>query len=549
MSCLPQHTYSVYVDGELSPDDVREVESHLIQCQRCRGLIVALQEEGALLSDVLQQRESAVHSRPPARTRARGLAVGLVPSLAVGLLIVSVAGWLLDQRLPGMSWMNPLNLFGAYEMAFDAIFMLRDSAPVLFELGIAVGATAAMAAVLTFLMSALLRRMVANAAALLLCSLFGMASLFAASPSTALDLRWDQQAVEVRDGEVLEDTLIASAETVDIDGRVKGDVVALADRVTIRGVVEGNVFVAGREVLVTGRVDGSLHMACEHCSLEGEVTGNLYSAAEDVTIADSGRIGRDAQLFGRGILMDGRVARDLTAAAARIQIRGGVGRTARTHSERLMVLEEAKIGGDLIIQIAADGESQVAEGADIGGEVSETVVDHRMHERGNRWLDGGFYLRAFVFLVSAFLVGMLLHAVVPGLFQGSLATSGEFVRCLGYGFVALVAAPILLVLCAITVVGIPIAILGSFVYLTLLFVSAIVVASLVGSAITGGSAGGPWGASGFGVTLLLGLVLVIAVMNIPFVGGLLRLLIGLVGMGLVISTAVEMWQGRRSDYV
>ena len=40
--------------------------------------------------------------------------------------------------------------------------------------------------------------------------------------------------------------------------------------------------------------------------------------------------------------------------------------------------------------------------------------------------------------------------------------------------------------------------------------------------------------------LLLGLVVVVAVANIPFVGGLLRLLIGLAGMGLVITTVLPL---------
>ena len=53
MSCLPEELYSVYVDGELEPERVREVESHLIQCQRCRALILALEDESALLSDLL----------------------------------------------------------------------------------------------------------------------------------------------------------------------------------------------------------------------------------------------------------------------------------------------------------------------------------------------------------------------------------------------------------------------------------------------------------------------------------------------------------------
>ena len=108
MSCFPERVYSVYVDGELAADEVREVESHLVQCRRCRVLILALQDEAAFLTDLFPERvQPAV--RAPGRARARGLAVGLVPALGLLALVVTVAGWLLERRLPpGMRWMNPL---------------------------------------------------------------------------------------------------------------------------------------------------------------------------------------------------------------------------------------------------------------------------------------------------------------------------------------------------------------------------------------------------------------------------------------------------------
>ena len=547
MSCFPESTYSIYVDGELPGDEIRAVESHLIRCQECRSVILALEEEAASLSDLLNQRVPERVRRPPVRARTQGLAIGLVPSLAVAALVAAVGGWLLEQRLPaGLSWMNPLNLIGAYEMAFDTIFMLRDSAPVFFDLGIAVGATVAAAAILTFAVSALLRRAIGSTVSLLLGTVaLAAGSLLVAPPSAALDLRWHEGSIEVAEDEILDDTLVASGETIAVNGTVRGDVVAFAERVVIRGLVEGNVFAGGREVLVTGKVDGSLHMACELCSLEGEVTDNLYMAAQQATFTETGRVGRDTTVFGEGVRIDGHVGRDLFAGASWVEIRGEVGRSARTHSQRVRIFDEARIGGDLAMEVGQGGSVEVDSEAEIGGEVTETELEHDMEMDENRWLDGGFYMRIFVFIVSAFLVGMLLHTLLPGIFLGTLETSGDFARCLGFGFVALIVTPIALLLCAITVVGIPIAILGTFVYLTTLFVSIVVVSSLVGSSITGAD---PESSHGFGMALLLGLVIIVSVMNVPWVGGLLRLLIGLTGMGLLITTAREMWRSPRSDY-
>ena len=81
MSCFPEWIYSVYVDGELADAEKRPVEAHLISCQACRELIVALREEATLLADSLHEREP-IARRPRAAAPVRGLALGGAPTLA-----------------------------------------------------------------------------------------------------------------------------------------------------------------------------------------------------------------------------------------------------------------------------------------------------------------------------------------------------------------------------------------------------------------------------------------------------------------------------------
>ena len=44
MSCHPASTWARYVAGELSREESRSVESHLVQCRRCRELVLSLRE-------------------------------------------------------------------------------------------------------------------------------------------------------------------------------------------------------------------------------------------------------------------------------------------------------------------------------------------------------------------------------------------------------------------------------------------------------------------------------------------------------------------------
>jgi hypothetical protein len=48
--------------------------------------------------------------------------------------------------------------------------------------------------------------------------------------------------------------------------------------------------------------------------------------------------------------------------------------------------------------------------------------------------------------------------------------------------------------------------------------------------------------------LLVGLVIVLVGMNLPFVGGLLRLLVILTGLGLLVDAVRSGWLGRADPY-
>ena len=85
-------------------------------------------------------------------------------------------------------------------MFTDLVFLLRDTAPTLFDLGIAVGATAGLAAVCTFLLNALLRRFT-SPALLGLVAVAVVSSL--PSSSSALDLRWHVPSVSIAASETV----------------------------------------------------------------------------------------------------------------------------------------------------------------------------------------------------------------------------------------------------------------------------------------------------------------------------------------------------------
>lgn len=544
MSCFPESTYSFFVDDELAGDERRAVQAHLVQCRRCRGLVVALEEEGRLFADVLHERERRSFRRAP-RTAPppRELAVGLLPTLGLGVVALAVLGWIFEAQLPsGAGWLNPFRLQGAFEMLFDLMFVIRDEVPGLLGFLVSLAAVASVAMLLLMLVSMLSRRLDGTTVA------FGvliLALVSAAAPSRALDLRFHEDEITVPAGVTVSETMIVNANTVRVDGVIDGDlIVLLAERLILRGEVRGNVFCSARTIEVSGKVTGNLHAIGEKLRVDGEVGRNLYSVSEFVTLADDGRVKRDATHVAAGATLDGRVGRDLFVLGDWVELRGSVARNMETRVDRVSLLDEARVGGDLDAMLWEDEEDvEIAPGAKVSGEVRTSVSEHGPDSWYDHFGRGHFYALLVVRLGAAFLMGMLLHWLVPRLFEVHLATAGDLARSLGVGFLVAVATPFALVLVAITLLGIPLAVTALLAFLVALYVSGILIAALVGSQVTGARGEG-W--RSFALALLAGLAILIVATEVPFVGAPLRIIVVLTGLGLLTGRLHDTWRAGRS---
>ena len=539
MSCFPEATWAVYVDGELDPKQTRAIESHLVGCRTCRALVVALRDEADALSDAVheRQRERAPASRPAAEP-ARGLALGVMPSLALVAAALAGLGWLFEAGLPAaIEWMNPFRSSGAYEMAFDLIFLMRDQAPGLLELGVALAATASASAILTFALTVVLRRWSGPGAALLL----GLALVGAPAPSEAHFGMHAHEGYTLGAGEIHDGTLIVSGGTADIDGEVAGDLLVLSERLVIRGVVKGNVYALVQTLEAPGVIEGSLHVGSERADVAGSVGGNLYAGAEQFTLGRGGKVERDLAIWVEDGVLEGEIGRDVYAGGRNLEIRGEIARNLRAWWTRVALVGAASVGGDFTSAHAPGREPQIAATARVAGEVESEVQLSPMRVGFDQYLQLHFWLWTAIRIAGAFAVGMLLHWLLPALFSGRVESAGAFFRVLGMGLVTLVAAPIILVLIGITIAGIPVALIGFALYLSCLFVAIVMAGELVGGALVHPEGG----RGGFGLALLVGLVIVIFAIQAPYLGTPARIVALLCGLGLIVERSADVWRGRR----
>lgn len=542
MSCVPELRFALYIDDELTPEERRELESHLVGCLRCRELVVALREEAGLLADALLECDPV---QPPLRARpvpARGLALGVLPVLAAGALATLALGWLLEEAWPtSRPLLATFDLMGIYDMAFDLFYLLRDDAPASFEVALAAVAMASVAALLSFGLTVAARRL--SGPTLLALGVF-MALVGAPGTGHAHFGMHEHRDFTLPKDSVHDGTLLAHGDNVNVDGVVEGDLLVFTRRLVVRGEVRGNVIAIAGNAEFSGVVTGTIHVGSGRTRVSGRVGENLYAfAGEGFELEPTARIGRDMAAGGEDVLVEGSVGRDLFVGADRVELRGPVSRNVHAWAEELAVLDGAHVNGDIDAILPRDREIEIASGAVVRGEATSRVREpHR--SRGFAVLaEPTFYAWLALHVAAAFVVGMVLHLVLPGLFGGHLETAGAFFRSLGLGFAAIVLAPIALVAVACTLVGVPLALMGAALYVAGLYVSGVLVAFLVGRSLVH-PRGDAW--TGFGLALLVGLVIVVFVTHMPYLGGTLRAVAILCGAGLLLERTRNGWTDLRA---
>ena len=533
MSCPSESIRLLYAEGELEAEERRELDTHLVGCRACRERVVALRDEARLLGSVLREEPATSPSSALAAAAPEpGVAYGLPLTIAAVSAALAAASALVEARLPG-SWdlLHPRRLKGATEMAFDMIFLLRENAPGLIELALAVGSVAAVSALLSFAVSSAGRRLLDRTA--LLAAAVLVAPL-AAPPADAFEVHRDEELRIDSDARV-DESVVVSADRVDIDGVIDGDLIAGAERVTLRGKVTGSLYVFARELEISGEVGGSVHVIAERVRVEGSVGGSLFAAAEDFALAGAGRAAGDVNLIAESAVLGGEVGRDLHAVGDRLDLRGRVGRDVRGFRIRELELrDEARIAGDVIVTLEDEREVVPSPGARIGGELRAEYSPRAHRHYLSHYKSWRFYLGHALYFVAAFVFGLVLYQFAPQVFSGSVVTGGDLARTLMLGFVALVVTPLAIVAVALTVVGLPVAVSLLFVYLASLYTADLVVGAWIGRL---------WwppeddSTLAFGKSMGLGLGILTLVAMVPFLGPAVGVVAMLAGLGLLANQA------------
>ena len=338
-------------------------------------------------------------------------------------------------------------------------------------------------------------------------------------------------------GQIIESDFIRVGETVQIDGEIKGDAYLAGTVVTVNGKIDGDLFVLGGKVSVNGPVGGSIRilgadvtsnssvdrsvlLVCANCTVtkRSTMSGSLMVVASNLE-QSSGRVGRGFRFFGNRLYLNSEVANEAFVVA----------------NQEFLLGPSASISGQL--KYTGNNAAILEPGATVAGEILYQKTD----KEGNfpRFFGAKNILASyqrikpltqlFGLTVSA-LIGFVLLGLFPkGFEKVVMAIENKPYASLGWGVVASLMIPMVAVLFALTIVGIPVSLvlllMGYVIWIVVSYFSAFFIGRKILLVRFGERRG--W-------ALVLGLVLIYVLGLIPIIGALIKLVLFLLAFGAII---------------
>ena len=339
---------------------------------------------------------------------------------------------------------------------------------------------------------------------------------------------------------------------------VDGDYFAAGERVTIAGTVNGDAYIAGGNVIVEGEINGDLITAGGNVNVRGKVAQDVRAAGGQVTV--SGDVGGNVTLVGGSLEVadSAKIAGSLVSAGGNLSVFAPIGKGATfgvgnatignlingdvaAGVGELALTPNAKVAGDL--NYWSDRDANISQGAEVFGKTTHNFPPKKERQEQRNALGGVFGFFKIAGFLAALVIGVILIKLAP---QFTKITADTIVKkpaaSLGIGLLTLIFTPFVILIAAITVIGIPIALILLVLFLITIYLAKIFVSVAIGKKIIGmiNQKAGDY------AVFILGLLVYTLVTLIPVIGTIIAILVVLGGVGAIVTTKKDLYKQLRS---
>lgn len=318
----------------------------------------------------------------------------------------------------------------------------------------------------------------------------------------------------------------AATELDSIKYTSSGNAFGGGDRVQINQDIQGDLVLAGSALEINGKVGDDFTGAGGDVVVNGNVSGNIIAAGGSIKV--NGNVGGDVAAFGGQILLSNNsiVNGDVLLAGGDVTLNGIINGNGDISAGTLHTGENFKLNGNLSLQ-AENYPANLNES--VAGTLNVTKAETETQYQGT---SEGFSFFWFILgLIAALALGLILIYLFPNFITGVAELIRESPLKTGLiGFLILIFVPILAVVLLITIFGWSVSVFLLLLLALTMLIATIPVKMLAGKIIYNGILKKEAGKM---LYYLIGTFIFALAYEIPIVGGLIRFVAVLIGVGAI----------------
>lgn len=336
--------------------------------------------------------------------------------------------------------------------------------------------------------------------------------------------------IKLQENETVEGDYFAAGDQVEIYGSVTGDVYAAGGIVIIDGQVGGDVLAAGGTITIGGSVAQNVRALGGQVNVRAQIGRNLSVAGGNIDISDTANVTGNLAVVSGSVNVDGPIGGNVQAGVGSLVLSNTVDGDVNAGVGALSVTSGAQVNGNLTYY--SDNQASISESAVISGGVNREMptkgaASYTPKFDFDRMFKGFGSVFRITSILTTFVIGVLLVYFYPDFMKKtSSVVKTKSLRSFFIGLSFVFLAPIVLVLVAITIIGLPLVFIFGSLWMIIIYLSRIFVIYFAGELL----------ASKFSVkstylALFIGVILYYFIGYLGVIGGLISFVAIVVGTG------------------
>jgi len=334
-----------------------------------------------------------------------------------------------------------------------------------------------------------------------------------------------QDNFTVAKDEILNKDVFAAGEVISIEGTVNGDVYAAGERLQISGTINGDVYGAASVIEISGQVSDDIHVAGQTVNLNNAKIGDsAHMAGETINSTEATSIGGSMLFASSTLNANSSIGRAVRGAGSSSFFNNRVGQDMRLYTGSLTFGTKANVQGN--VKYYSDNDAKVQNGATLAGGI-EKVQPQQSTNPAKKFAAFSKGVLIWSYL-SALVMGCLMVALIKRPLASVTNTLSQNPGAVfGWGALVFFAAVPAMILIAITVLGLPLALVLLTLFVLSLYLSKFIVSLALGNWLLGRlnkeATPNPFAAMVLGLSVIyvlkvLPLINILAVIIVTFMG-------------------------------